>query len=137
MAIVNFPYRYTKYERMEHFIKWFQSKFQLRDWNIMFQYGSIIPKEFLELKNAQGACLPMIDLLVSKVWVNTEYCKRDNTNPLLVLCHEMLHVLFSANLMDNDNKVEDSVVNRLQNIIFENYLQEFGMGLTGIDEEWI
>jgi len=30
----NFAYKNIKYERMEHFIKWFQNSYQLRDWEI-------------------------------------------------------------------------------------------------------
>jgi hypothetical protein len=126
MAIQNFPYRIVRQERFEHFIKWFQNTYQLRDWDIDLETGNVLPDFFKDEldPNSPGKCHILSANMKANIWVNIGKCKELDLNPLEVLVHEMLHVLVDASQIDGE---DDLLIYRIQGTILEKYAEEQGL----------
>lgn len=126
MSALTYAYQETSDNRIRKCVRWFQNKFQLRDWTIDLCCGTKpdwVPELF---EDCCGATKPEPSRFRARIWINLEVCEENNYHPIQVVVHEMIHDLLS--LMDSNlnlvNVDDHSVVNRLEGPITELFFLE-------------
>lgn len=83
-------YQEVTYKELLNCIRWCQNYLNLRDWEINFFEG----KQDKENLRCGSTSISDSDMwhFSAEVWVDLDLCQKDNANPYIVICHEMLHV---------------------------------------------
>ena len=130
MSIKLFAYKQKSYDECVDFIKWCQNTMNLRDWNILFEYGSGTPTVFgtpEENTISPAACIPQWQFLHAYLWVIPERAEIHNVHPFELIAHEMLHVMFSiiyGVAGDKDLEEDDVIITRLEGLYVEMYYRQ-------------
>jgi len=132
VSIDVFAYQDIEGYTFDHFIIWFQKKFNLRDWRINVIITDDAPEKFGGVGLSPAACIPQYQFLDAEIWVSPMRAATHNAHPLELLCHELVHILFTIIVdMDGelDNPNDDIVVTRLEGPILELYYRNHGKTL--------
>lgn len=114
------PYKRVSFKQLENAVKWCQNNLNLRDWKIELEIGNTAPGWIID-DGRIGSSQTYVPYFTAKVWVCPKRCKENDTHPISVLCHEMLHVFFyNYGIEDHDERA----TNTLEYHLFQNWLNK-------------
>lgn len=93
MAIHDREFVQVEWEVLLECIRWCCNKLQLRDWEIELIEGYDEAEDSLgsiDISDGDKWCQK------AKMWINLDLCQKLNVNPVVVICHEMIHVLMDG-----------------------------------------
>ena len=87
-------YRNRQYKQLLSKLKEAQNTLQMRDWQIDLEVGDTPPKRFIDKDNGDSVCRAWYDTtnLKAHIWISPARCKKENTDPLFNLYHEIGHI---------------------------------------------
>jgi hypothetical protein len=131
MACTDYAWTDTTHKDILGIIKWFQNKFNLKDWEITIETGPNVPVQFKkdeEEEIALGWCVVKLRKLKAYIWVPLSRIERNNQNATAIIIHEMIHVLLAARNIkieeDDENNPEECLTHSLEGPLYELYCRE-------------
>jgi hypothetical protein len=113
-------YEKTSFKSILSAIDWAKNALNLRDWDFYVEYGGSVPEwvDSAESVNV-GVSISNASHLYARIWIDWIMCKEVNVHPLLVVMHEMLHVLFNSHSLD---KHDEGIINTLSGFLFRDFI---------------
>jgi len=116
-------YEKTSFSKIIKVISWCRNKLNMRDWEISVEYGDEAPFWDDNAHDGRlGSCTSKREYYKGWIWVSPARCKKEDTHPVAVVIHEMLHLFFTNNSVKSDE--EERMVCTLECILFEAWAGE-------------
>lgn len=134
-AIANLAYAYKEVteRKIIQAVRWFQNRFNLRDWTIDLYFGNLKPTWVpILMEESPGVANPEINFLVAKIWICPKNCEDANVHPLQILFHEMLHVIFELMSPNYEEPNNHPVINRMEGPLTKLYFIEKNLKIPTI-----
>ncbi len=136
MACEDYVWCNVEHKTIQDVIKWFQNKFDLRDWAITIETSTNPPDRFTNDELGEKICARCEMVLryhVALIWIPLNRLKSFNINAIQTTIHEMLHIFCDARRVETDDESDDDpiecLITGLEHSIcklyyFENKLKE-------------
>ncbi len=118
------PYIKMSFTQILRAVGWCQNALNLRDWTIHLEMGDEVPDWVQNDKQLDGLAYNRVNVpyFTAWVWISPGRCKENNTHPIEVICHEMLHILLSNYGIEHPH--DERMVITLEYHVFQTWLNK-------------
>ena len=125
MAMIEYKYQHIITDDLLECIRWFQNKFQLRDWEIKLDTSIVVPNDEFERedkKNINGT-VAMVNfdknVLKALIWCPLPRLAEEGNNALEATIHELCHIMVVARMSEDAD--DESLVRTISPMMYDLY----------------
>ena len=88
------PYKSRSHDYLLRRLREAANTLQMRDWQLTLEVGDNVPERFRDDDNGRSVCRCWYyqPCLMAEIWISPERCKKEKTDPLFNLYHEIAHI---------------------------------------------
>jgi hypothetical protein len=110
MSAKSKPFKNRRHDTLTKRLRIALNMMQMRDWDVDLEYGDLLPLRWIkDDDDAMARVDYCTDTLTAFIWVSPERCKKNNTDPLSALYHEVAHIFLEV----HNEEVRCNVIARL------------------------